>query len=117
MQNQKIEGAKEAMLDTNGPPFGAAPGGVWKTEQYSGMVTMIIFIVLLFVGVLFCWAPFCCPCELRQPTGIHVCGAQRSAVHALGRDGAGVRVLWQGVWGGFSLKNGGGSLKLYPDVI
>lgn len=66
MQNQKIEGAKEAMLDTNVPPVGAAPGGVWRTEQYSGMVTMIIFIVLLFVGALFCWTPFCCPCDSRQ---------------------------------------------------
>ena len=48
-------------------PFGAAPGGIWRTEQYSGMVTLIIFVVLILIGgLLFCWAPFCCPCDSRQ---------------------------------------------------
>ena len=31
------------------------------------MVTMIIFVVLVFIGsLLFCWATFCCPCDSRQ---------------------------------------------------
>jgi len=55
-------------------PPGAAPGGTWTAESYSGQVTLIIFIVLILVFWPALCAPFCCPCDSRNvyvaPNGV-----------------------------------------------
>ena len=47
-------------------PGNLPPGGSWHTEQYSGMITLICFIVVLIIFWPACAAPFCCPCDTRE---------------------------------------------------
>lgn len=61
-----VPGVYAASTDPNAPPFGAPPGGRWTSEVYSGTMTFILCIVLLFVCFPAAWAPFVCPCDQRQ---------------------------------------------------
>lgn len=48
------------------PPPGAPAGGEYKQESYIGIITLIIFVILLFVFWPAAFGAFCCPCDTRK---------------------------------------------------
>ena len=54
--SQSRAAAAAAGQNAIAPPFGAEPGGMWKSEKYCGGITCIIF----FMG---CFCACCCPCD------------------------------------------------------
>ena len=53
-------------VSVDGVPPGAPPGGTWTSEQFTGTITIIIAVVLLFLFWPVMCVPFCCPCESRS---------------------------------------------------
>ena len=51
--------------EAGAPPPTAPPGGEYKSEQYIGIVTMIVCIIVFLLFWPATAAPLCCPCDTR----------------------------------------------------